>query len=336
VWSGDKVPGANGQVLRSQAEQRLAQARAEANRPALQPAPVGATATASASASGKACPECPETVLIQPGSFQMGSPSGEAGRDSDEGPVRTVRIGYQLAVGKTLVTRGEFAAFVAATGYRSEAEQGDGCTVWTGSQWEHTAGRSWRGPGFEQGSDHPVVCVSWNDAQKYIEWLNGKSPVKGWRLLSEAEWEYAARAGTSTRYFWGDEGGNSQQCRFANGLDQSAKRSVPGASGWDVANCEDGHAYTAPVGRLQPNAWGLQDMAGNASQWTQDCYAQSYEGAPSNGQAVNPSSCSQRVLRGGSWIHFPQRLRSADRNWGSPDYRFNFSGFRIARTVFRP
>ncbi|MFN7695326.1 MAG: SUMF1/EgtB/PvdO family nonheme iron enzyme [Burkholderiales bacterium] len=318
--------GAEGTALRQQAQQRRDQAQAQARDAARQPL------QAAGGTGSKACPECPETVTLQPGSFQMGSPGSEVGRMSNEGPVRTVRIGYRLAVGKTHVTRGEFAAFVNASGYRTEAEQGDGCFVFSGGKGEKKAGTSWRNPGFEQGGSHPVVCVSWNDAQAYVRWLNDRSPVNGWRLLTEAEYEYAARAGTTTRYWWGDDHGNSQQCQFANGADQSAKRTWNPR--WATANCDDGHAYTAPVGSFQANAWGLHDMAGNANSWTQDCFAPSYDGAPTDGSAVNPSSCSQRVLRGGSWVFTPQWSRSAFRFNDSPIFRNSYTGFRLARTVF--
>ena len=325
TWAEDNPLSADDEALRGQAQQRLVPAREAARQPVQ---------VVQGSASGKACRECPETVLLQAGSFQMGSPAGEAGRDSDEGPVHTVRIGYRLAVGKTHVTKGEFAAFVNATGYRTEAEQGDGCYGWTGTKWEKRTNFNWRSVGFEQGSDHPVVCVSWNDTQRYIGWLNEKSVVKGWRLLSEAEYEYAARAGASTRYWWGDDSDNSKQCAFANGADQSAKRNVPGASSWTTASCDDGYVYTSPVGGFKGNGWGLQDMAGNAWSWTQDCNSATYDGAPTDGSAVNPSSCSLRVLRGGSWDSSPRRLRSAVRGGDAPDGGSDYTGFRLARTVF--
>jgi formylglycine-generating enzyme required for sulfatase activity/uncharacterized caspase-like protein len=326
AWPVGNAPGASGQALRALAEQRLVQARGQATPPPAQLAAV-------TSAGGKACPECPETVLIQPGSFQMGSPGSEAGRSGSEGPVRTVRIGYRLAVGKTPITRGEFAAFVNANGYRTEAERGEGCVFQGVIKTELRAGSSWRNPGFEQTSSHPVVCVSWNDVQAYVRWLNDKSPVKGWRLLTEAEHEYAARAGTSSPFWWGADSGNSQQCRFANGFDQSHKRSVPTLAMYASANCDDGHAYTAPVGSFQPNAWGLHDMSGNANSWTQDCYSQNYDGAPTDGSAVSFSGCSLRVLRGGSWRENGPFVRSAYRNAGSPAGALNTVGFRLARTV---
>ncbi|MCU0943376.1 MAG: formylglycine-generating enzyme family protein, partial [Hydrogenophaga sp.] len=154
-------------------------------------------------------------------------------------------------------------------------------------------------------------------------------------LLSEAEWEYAARAGTTSRYAWGEDTRNDQQCRHANGADRVAKARVPGASGWTTADCEDGHAYTAPVGSFQANRWGLHDMSGNVWEWVQDVWHDSYQGAPTDGSAwMAGGDQGQRVLRGGSWINRPQGLRSADRLRSTPGNRDERTGFRLARTVF--
>ncbi len=266
----------------------------------------------------------------------MGSPPGEAGRRDNEGPVREVRIGYPLAVGKHEVTRREFGRFVAATGYRTEAERNvgaQGCFGWSGSKYDWVPGLNWRSPGFDQGEDHPVVCVSWNDAQAYLKWLNDSLPGRGYRLLSEAEWEYAARAGRgSSRYPWGDDPDAREQCAWANGADQTAKAQI-GWYEWQVANCSDGYAYTSPAGRFRANAFGLHDLHGNVSEWVQDVWHDSYAGAPSDGSAwMSGGDQARRVLRGGSWSYSPRPLRSAFRNWDSPGNRFIYVGFRIART----
>lgn len=315
AWTTDRAPGDEGQALRQQAEQQLAQAQAPAQA-AARPAPV------AAGSGDKACAECPATVLLPTGSFQMGSPAAEVGHSDSEGPLHSVRISQRVAVAKHAVTRGEFAAFVNATGYRSEAERGDGCFGWAGSKWEKSSRFSWRKPGFEQGDDHPVVCVSWNDTQKYIDWLNGRSPVKGWRLLTEAEWEYAARAGSSTPYPWGQQASHEH----ANyGQDACCGPLASGRDRWD---------FTAPAGSFPANAFGLHDMHGNVWQWVQDGWHDNYNGAPADGSAWSSGGDqSQRVVRGGSWEGNPQWLRSAVRSRGAPDYRISLSGFRLARTA---
>lgn len=282
----------------------------------------------------KDCEECPTLVVLPSGSFSMGSPEGEAGRAADEGPVRPVNIGYRLAVGKYEVTVGEFGRFVQASGYKTEAERGDGCFAWDGKEWKKATTRNWRSPGFNQAADHPVVCVSWNDTQEYLKWLNGKSAGKGYRLLSEAEWEYAARAGQGgKRYPWGDDTGASEQCVYANGMDVTGKAQVPGVT-WTAANCTDGHAYTAPAGTLRPNAFGLHHMHGNAWEWVQDVWHDNYTGAPTDGSAwTQAGDRARRVLRGGSWGSIAAVLRSAFRGRNAPDHRDDIIGFRIARTA---
>ena len=294
--------------------------------------------TEAVGAVWKDCADCPELVGLPTGRFTMGSAEGEAGRDADEGPQHPVTISQRLAVGRYEVTRGQFGRFVQASGYKTEAEQNaggvEGCFARNGSKYEYTEGRSWRDPGFEQTDEHPVVCVSWNDAQAYVKWLNAQVPGKGYRLLSEAEWEYAARAGTSSRYAWGDDAANSAQCAWANGADASAKAKAADASGWTVAACDDGHAYTAPAGRFKANAFGLHDMAGNAYEWVQDVWHYNYSGAPGDGSAwMSGGDQSRRVLRGGSWYAYSRDLRSASRfRWFTPGNRSGSTGFRIART----
>lgn len=266
-------------------------------------------------------------VVIPAGSFTMGSPGSEPGRLDHEGPQRAVRVGTPLAVGRHPVTVREYRAFVSATG-RSD---GGSCWIWTSAgKWEEQSSRNWRNPGFTQGDDHPVVCVSWEDAQAYVRWLGGRSGQR-YRLLTEAEWEYAARSGTRTRWWWGEDEGN--QCRHANGADTSARTQVPGASNWTIAPCDDGSAYTSSVGRYRAYHFGLHDMGGNVWQWVEDCYVDSYADAPSDSSvAVTGGSCSARVRRGGSWRNGPQVLRSANRDGGSPGNRSHIIGFRVART----
>jgi formylglycine-generating enzyme required for sulfatase activity len=351
AWKDDNPTSADDERLRDQAQQRLAaaqrelQAQREARAREQQQAREQAAAALAAAQAVAArvpgtvfrdCADCPEMVVIPPGRFLMGSPASEAGREPDEGPVREVRIGYPLAVGRHEVTRREFGRFVAATGYRTEAERNvgaQGCFGWNGSKFDWVSELNWRSPGFGQGEDHPVVCVNWNDAQAYLKWLNDSVPGRGYRLLSEAEWEYAARAGGGgSRYPWGDDPDAREQCVWANGADQTARAQIEWYA-WRVANCSDGHAYTAPAARFRANAFGLHDMHGNAWEWVQDVWHDNYSGAPSDGSArVSDGDQMRRVLRGGSWGIAPQILRSADRFGYSLGIRGNDSGFRIART----
>jgi formylglycine-generating enzyme required for sulfatase activity len=273
----------------------------------------------------KECDKCPEMLVVPAGSFTMGSPASEAGRE-DEGPQHPVKIARPFAAGKFHVTVDQFAAFAAEAGY----DAGSKCWTFEGGKAEERQGRSWRNPGFTQSGSHPAVCLSWNDAKAYVAWLSSKTQ-KTYRLLTEAEWEYATRAGSTTRYFFGDD--EKDLCRHGNGADQTAKSKIAGAGQWSTAPCSDGYAYTAPVGSFSPNKLGLYDMHGNAWQWVEDCYHDSYTGAQSDGSAWTSGDCSRRVLRGGSWSLYPRFLRSALRSRYSSDFRDVFSGFRLGRTL---
>ena len=263
------------------------------------------------------CPDCPEMVVVPSGSFTMGSPSSEEGRYDNEGPRRRVTIGSPFAVGVYEVTRGEFGRFVSATG----RSMGNSCWTWDG-EWKSRPGRGWRNPGFSQDDSHPVVCVSWEDARAYAQWLSGETG-EYYRLLSESEWEYVARGGTQTRYWWGD--GSSSQCRYANGADASS------GLDWGV-DCDDGYSRTSPVGSFGGNSFGLRDVHGNVWEWVQDCWNEDYDGAPGDGRAWERGECSRRVLRGGSWDGIPRFLRAAVRGWSGSGLRNGDAGFRVART----
>jgi len=300
--------------------------------------PVAQTALTAAGQIIKDCADCPKMVVIPAGSFRMGSPDSEKGRFEyegyeGEGPVHEVRIGYAFALGKHELTRGEFSRFVAASSYKTEAERNNGCLAWDGKGWDKDASKNWRNPGFAQADSHPVVCISWNDAQAYLTWLNGRVSGKGFRLPTEAEWEYAARAGQGTaRYPWGDDPSYSRICDFANGMDANGKARVPNVT-WPAASCSDGHAYTAPAGSFKANAFGLYDMHGNVAEWVQDVWHRHYKDAPSDGSAlVHGGDQARRVVRGGSWNAIPGNLRSADRGSLAPDDPNNHTGMRIART----
>ena len=270
------------------------------------------------------CPECPEMVVVPAGSYRMGSPSYEQGRHDDEGPVHEVTIAAPFAIGVYEVTVAEFRRFVDETGYSA----GSSCWTYEDGEVQDRADRGWRNPGFGQSGRHPVTCVSWNDAQAYATWLSQETGEE-YRLPSESEWEYAARAGTATARPW--EEGESGQCRHANGADASAKDRYSSWSG-SVA-CRDGHVHTAPVGSFAANGWGLHDMLGNVWEWTEDCWNDSYAGAPSDGSVWEYGNCAARVLRGGSWGSGPSDLRAASRGWGTTGNRNDYLGFRVARTL---
>ena len=253
------------------------------------------------------CPECPEMVVVPAGSFTMGSPSSEEGWHKSEGPVHRVTIPALFAVGKYEVTFAEWDACVSAGGCGGHRPDDKG--------W----GRGAR----------PVIDVSWNDAKAYVGWLSGKTGKK-YRLLSESEWEYAARAGTTTRYYWGD--GSSGQCDYANGADRALKRQQSGRIGI-VADCDDGHYRTAPVGSFKANVFGLHDMHGNVWEWVEDCWNASYAGAPSDGRVWESGDCGVRGSRGGGWSSSPGSLRAAFRGWLDSGDRYVSNGFRVARTL---
>ena len=263
---------------------------------------------------------CPELVVVPSGSFLMGSPGSEEGRSSNEGPVHRVTIGRPFAVGVYEVTRGEFGRFVSATG----RSMGNSCWTYESGEWEERSGRNWRNPGFRQTDGHPVVCVNWDDAKAYVGWLSDETG-KAYRLLSEAEWEYVARGGTKTARYWGESG--TDQCRYANGADEAS-----GDFGWGKASCDDGYARTSPVGAFSANRWKLHDVLGNVWEWVEDCWNDSYHGAPEDGSAWESGNCGARVMRGGSWFNVPRILRSAFRNRNTAGSRGNYAVFRVART----
>ncbi len=285
--------------------------------------PPAVTASHSPGAKFRDCPDCPEMMALPAGNFTMGSPPSEAGRLDREGPLHRVDIPHAFAVGITNVTREEYATFVRETGRPS----GDGCYFRpeVGKPMVKDASKNWRSPGFEQTDRDPVVCVSWEDAQAYVQWLNSRvaRPAQArsrpgrpgpYRLLTESEWEYAARGGTTTAYYWGDSiGSGNANCAGCG-------------SKWDGKQ-------TSPAGSFAANRFGLLDMAGNANQWVDDCYHDSYVNAPADGSSWTTGECKDRVLRGGSWYIVPRLVSSAFRYLFAPDYSSYGIGFRVARTL---
>jgi formylglycine-generating enzyme required for sulfatase activity len=244
--------------------------------------------------------DCPEMVVIPAGEFVMGSPPAERDRFSDEGPQHRVTIARQFAVSKYDVTFVDWDACVSVGGCPREGTAGD-------VDW----GRGTR----------PVIYVSWHDAKQYVAWLS-RMTGKPYRLLSDAEFEYAARAGTQTAYPWGDDiGKNNANCAACG-----SRWSGPAAENWQ----------TAPVGSFPANRFGLHDMVGNVSKWVEDCYHPKYDGAPTDGSVWTGGDCSARVVRGGGWGGGPQQLRSAFRDRQSSFIRDYMQGFRVGRTFVLP
>lgn len=278
------------------------------------------------------CERCAEMVVVPAGTFTMGSPESEKDHSAEESPQHEVTFARPFAIGRFLVTVDQYAAFVAATGY----EPGSRCQTFEDGRLEERPGRSWRFPGFAQRGSHPAVCLNWNDAKAYADWLADKTG-KSYHVVTEAEWEYAARArtrpGVYPRYWFGNE--EADLCRYANVADQTAKSVIAGASAWAAAPCGDGYAHTSPVGAFAANRFGLHDMSGNASQWTSDCLHDDYVGAPSDGSAWVSGDCRVHPVRGGSWYNFAGNLRAAVRIWANNDYRLSFLGLRLARTLSR-
>lgn len=270
------------------------------------------------------CPQCPVMVVVPRGEAMMGSWAYEFGRSQDEGPEHPVAIGYALAVGKYEVTRGEFRAFIQDSGW-----PGGQCQQWNGVDFVPDPRYSWENRPDQTSDAHPATCLNWDDAQAYARWLSLKTG-KRYRLLTEAEWEYAARGGRAESRHWGDA--LADQCGYANGADASGKRKHAGWSHW--IECDDGFADSAPVGSLRPNGFGLFDVMGNVWEWVEDC-AGSYDAnavsAHAKGAAVAAADCPRRVIRGGASHVSPRWLRSAFRGTSPPANRLDSFGLRVAR-----
>ncbi|OQY55775.1 MAG: hypothetical protein DRR08_13470 [Candidatus Parabeggiatoa sp. nov. 2] len=262
----------------------------------------------------------PEMIRIKGGSFRMGDIQG--GGDSDEKPVHSVSVA-RFAMGRYEVTVGEFRQFVNATGYKTDAEKKGSCYTWVGGN----SGKNWRNLGFSQTNTHPVVCVSWNDATAYAKWLSQQTGHT-YRLPTEAQWEYAARAGTTTSRYWGNDPNDA--CRYANVHDNTSKQKNQGFS-WTHHNCTDGYAQTAPVGRFKPNAFDLFDMLGNVWEWTCSKYEDNYNGEEN--RCAGRKSGSLWALRGGAWYYLPGFVRAASRGRNSHDDRNYYVGLRLARLL---
>ena len=265
----------------------------------------------AAGQSFRDCDECPELVVIPAGTFTMGSPVSEQRRQDDEGPLHRVTFAQPFALGKFEITREDWRRFTKAEGYRAE-----GCEEWRDGGWQRNRALNWDNPGYAQDEDEPATCLTWEDAAHYAKWLTEKTG-QPYRLPSEAEWEYAARAGAIDAHYWGET--DKAMCAYAN-------------AGSKV--CDDRQAKTSAVGGFRPNAFGLYDMLGNVWEWTADCWHDSYDGAPTDGSAwLTRGDCGLRVLRGGSWLDAANITRFANRDKETPNTGASIHGFRLARDL---
>jgi formylglycine-generating enzyme required for sulfatase activity len=269
--------------------------------------------------------EGPEMVLIPSGSFRMGDIQGNG--YSNENPVQRVSVN-RFAMGRYEVTIKEFLQFVKATKYKTEAQKGEGCWVDKNHDgfWEKVKNAHWLEAHFFQKPDYPVICISWNDAVAYAKWLSQQTGQQ-YRLPTEVEWEYAARAKTTASRYWGNNPDNA--CDYANTHDKTSKEK--NSFQWNNHNCTDNYATTAPVGHFKPNAFGLFDMLGNVWEWTCSEYNNRYSGKEK--RCASKNSKKARVIRGGAWNYEPGSVRAAFRNRVSPNERGNDTGFRLVREV---
>ncbi|MFH0729959.1 MAG: formylglycine-generating enzyme family protein [Pseudomonadota bacterium] len=290
-------------------------------------------------------------VLVPAGEFLMGSdelpetlatgfpgyPRERLADLRDETPVHAVRISRPFYLGRHEVTRGQFRYFVEASGYVPESEaDGTGGYGYNPAYDPEKSARgdafdgrdqrySWQNPGFYQSDDHPVVNITWNDAVAMAEWLSRKEGRR-YRLPTEAEWEYACRAGTKTRYYSGND--PASLVRIANTFDSATRPFWPQ---WKTFSLEenDKAAFTAPVGQYLPNPFGLHDMLGNVWEWVSDWYGENYYAESPNIDPPGPAAGAVRVRRGGSWHTWSLYVRSAFRNWNTPQTRYTLVGMRL-------
>ena len=293
----------------------------------------------------------PSLAVVPAGSFIMGSPESEVGRYTDESPQHGVTFARAFAAGKTEVSVGEFRRFIETSGYRTDAEKGSGSFFRDPEDgaWRLDERLNWRYTSYgETAADNlPVVHVSWNDAQAYVQWLSQQTG-KHYRLPSEAELEYVNRAGSTTIFAWGN-GAPTEKIANVKG---EKDRPYTGDRVWEPTEGEhiyafsdgatplyfegyqDGYGQPAPVASFPANAFGIYDTTGNVWEWAQDCWHGNYEHAPTDGSAWDDiGNCGQRVVRGGSWYCFPRHVRAANRWRNFPIFRNMYVGFRVARDL---
>lgn len=296
--------------------------------------PIAATAEGQGPQSFKDCAECPDMVIIPPGRFTMGAPESESldRKFGWGGPPIEVTIAKRFALAASEITRAQFAAFVAETGY---VQDGRCRSIWEKRLADPTR-VSWRDPlwpnGEKQADDHPVVCIGFEDAHAYVAWLNAKAGGRRrYTLPSEAQFEYAARAGTDGRRPW--RGPVEESCKYANVGDTNYLKVI---SEYGAIACDDGYAFTSPVKAFPANAFGLYDMVGNVWEWVQDCRAEDLTATPRDGSALEgaPADCNRRVLRSSGYSSADWYTRVTTRGGDPvPGTRLVVLGFRVAATV---
>jgi formylglycine-generating enzyme required for sulfatase activity len=295
-----------------------------------------------AGASFTECDACPEVIVVPGGEFLMGSEDAERGRLKFEGPVRRVAFAHPIAIGRYAITSDQFKAFVDAANYA----YGESCHAQDVTGWVDWPKHSFLAPpGLAQQGDHPAVCISWNDAEAYVRWLSARTG-RSYRLPTEAEREYIARAGTSTPYWWGDTV-SPQLANFDTQPRPTASPRDTTAPGWgQYITPKSGEPRPPPIGVPgvatggtrsvawgQPNPWGFFQVHGNVAEWTQDCWNPDYARAPIDGSAARTGDCSLRVVRGGAWSSWPEDIRAAYREMAGTDERYYSIGFRVARDI---
>jgi formylglycine-generating enzyme required for sulfatase activity len=271
----------------------------------LLPGAAQAAAPAQPGKVFKDCKDCPEMVVLPTGTFTMGTPDNEVGREPDEGPLHPVTFAKPLAISRFQVLAGEWDAYLRDSGY----VMSDGDT---------RPGRECKAgvPRYERTARHPAVCMNFPEVNAYVAWLSKKTG-KHYRLVSESLREYAARAGSSGPFpFPFDEGKEYSIAKHAN-----------------TYGAADGYNFTSPAGSFPANAFGVYDMHGNVYEWTADCYNDNYVGAPSDGSAWLTGECTARRIRGNDWGEAPVFSRSGNRNATYPDTRGDWLGFRVARDL---
>ncbi len=284
----------------------------------------------------KDCRDCPEMVVVPAGSFTMGSTDAETtpeGMDAEarkrEQPTHKVTISKPFAIGRFEVTRQQYAAFVKETKQPGSKV----CTTWNQEKnaWLDVEGATWDKTNFPQTNKDPVACVSLDDATAYAAWLSEKTKKK-YRVPSEAEWEYAARGGTATSRYWGNDA--STVCTYGNISDAAAAEPHPDLKKdpTRLMACRDGYVYTAPVGKFKPNGYGLYDVIGNVWEWTADCYTPQYEGAPTDGSAWK-KDCERHVVKGGGWYARNWFNRAAARSREFANASMGTLGIRVVRDL---